>query len=391
MDMKQQLDEMIARCMKNGDFVGANAAVYRRGECLYSGSFGMADREAGRPMQPDAIFRIYSMTKPVTATAVMQLIERGVLHPELPVNWFIPAFSEPKVYAEDGTVRPASREIRVQDLLNMTSGLCYPNCLNKTQQDTASLFGRMEAARNAGKPMTTMEICRELGGIPLAFDPGTHWEYGTSADVLGGLVEAVTGQNYRDYLFEHIFEPLGMEDTDFYVPAEKLDRFTAAYERNAQNELVRDDGCYLGLNDYKTLPAFISGGAGLTSTIPDYAKFAGMLANDGVSDKGVRILSSRSVSYIRTPQVGGEGFRRDQQWDSLRGYDYGSLVRVLTDRAAAGTIANLGEFGWDGWTGTYFCVDPAEGLSIFFWIQLSCAGTSIPAKLMRNIVYGNLD
>ena len=378
--MKHKLDEMIGRCLQNGDFAGANATVYQKGRCLYNHSFGMADIENGIPMAEDTIFRIYSLTKPVTAVAVMQLIEAGKLHPEFPVGWFIPEFSGARVYEADGTVRPAARDIRVQDLLTMTSGLAYPNCNNPTQNDTASLFGEMDAARLTETPMDTLTVCRRLGQIPLQFDPGTEWDYGTSADVLGGLVEVVTGRNYRDYLIEHIFEPLGMTDTDFFVPPEKLGRFAASYERQEDGTLKRDDAPPLGLNGQRSLPAFISGGAGLTSTIRDYAKFANMLANGGTSYEGVRILNRRSVSYMATSQIA-----------PLNGYGYGCLVRVLADRTAAGTLATLGEFGWDGWTGTYFCVDPAEELCILFWIQLSYASTSIPAKLMRNIVYSSLE
>ncbi len=385
--MKQRIDDLIARDLKHGAFVGANAAVYRDGECLYSGSFGMADRENGIPMQSDSIFRIYSMTKPVTAAAVMQLVERGVLEPQFPISRYIPEFANPKVYNPDGTTRPASREITIQDLLNMRSGLPYPNCFNQTQKDTASFFGEMETRRDGDDPVDTMEFCRRMAGIPLEFDPGTQWDYGVSADILGGIVEAATGMPYREYLMKNIFEPLGMVDTDFYVPADKLHRFTAAYNFDENRNLLRDDGCYLGLNDYRTLPAFISGGAGLCSTISDYAKFANALANGGISKDGVRILSQKSVEYIRTPQVSPEQLA-PKGWDSLKGYAYGSLVRVLVNQAEFGTLANLGEFGWDGWTGTYFTVDPEEKLVIMFWIQVACAGTSDTAKLMRNITYG---
>lgn len=380
---------MITRCMNNGDFVGANAAVFRDSECIYDNSFGMADKEAGRKMTMDTIFRVYSMTKPVTAVAAMQLVEQGKLHLQFPVSWFFPEFADPAVYEPDGTTRPAKREILVQDLLNMTSGLPYSNCMTRSQQDVGALFVEMDKRRAEGRQIDTMEFCRLAGKIPLQFDPGTHWEYGISADILGGVIEHVSGMNYRDYLVENIFAPLGMDDTDFYVPENKTDRFAAAYKFD-ETGLVRDEDHFQGLNDYRTLNAFVSGGAGLVSTIGDYARFANALANGGISRDGVRILSRHSVDYIRTPQFGGEQFRKDQEWDSLKGYEYGSLVRVLTDRAAAGTIASPGEFGWDGWTGTYFCVDPAEKLVILFLIQTANAGTSTAVKLMRNIVYGNL-
>lgn len=387
--MKQKLDAMIEKALNSGDFVGANAAVYQAGKCLYLNSFGQADREATRPMTKDTIFRIYSMTKPVTAVAVMQLVERGLIHTDMPVDWILPEFRDFQVYGEDGKPHPARNVLRIQHLLNMQSGLPYPNCLTQTERDMASFFGDMEYFRETENAITTREFCRRAAKIPAEFEPGTHWKYGISADILGAVVEAVTGRNYRDYLMENIFDPLGMTDTDFYVHEDKQDRFAAAYEL-VDGKLVRDEKCHLGLNNYLTLPAFISGGAGLTSTVEDYAKFACTLANGGTSPDGVRILSPAAFDFIRTPQVAGEAFRADQDWDSLRGYDYGSLVRVLTDRKTAGTIANTGEFGWDGWTGTYFCVDPKEQLVIEFFIQVACAGTSQAAKLMRNIVYSEI-
>jgi len=390
--MKALLDAMINKSLKEKRFVGANAAVYRNYDCIYENSFGMADKEKNKSMQRDSIFRIYSMTKPVTAVAVMQLAEQGKLCPDFPVSWYLPEFADIKVYdAETGKARPARTELRVQHLLNMTSGMPYANCLNQTQKDVAAFYYEMEQKRDTPQALHLAEYCKKMAEIPLEFDPGTHWDYGTSADILGGIVQAVSGMDYRDYLFQNIFHPLGMTDTDFYVPEKKQDRFTQAYMPDENNNiLIPDKDCHLGLNDYKTLPAFISGGAGLCSTIPDYAKFATALANGGVSKTGIRIISEKALEYIRTPQVGGENFRKDQNWDSLRGYDYGCLVRVLTDKKTAGTIASLGEFGWDGWTGTYFCVDPAEKLVIFFWVQTACAGTTPEAKLMRNIVYGKI-
>ncbi len=387
--MKELLDAMIDRSMANGDFVGANAAVYKDGKCLYLNSFGMADREAGKPMTRDTIFRIYSMTKPVTAVAVLKLVEQGLIHPDMEVSWFLPEFRDLQVYGADGKPHRAQNPLRIQHLLNMQSGMPYPNCMNQTQIDTASLFGKMEAVRDTDKAYTTREIVSEIAKIPTEFEPGTHWDYGTSADILGALVEVVSGMPYRDFLHKNIFEPLGMTETDFYVHPDKQERFASAYEL-IDGKLVRDEKCHLGLNDYLSLPSFISGGAGLTSTIEDYAKFANTLANGGVSPDGVRILSPAAFRYMTTPQVKGDAFRADQDWDSLRGYDYGSLVRVLTDPKTFGTLANPGEFGWDGWTGTYFCADPKEHLTILFWIQVACAGTSQTAKLMRNIVYGSL-
>lgn len=387
-NLKKQLDRLFQSCA--GDFVGANAAVYQNGECIYANSFGLADRERNLPMQKDSIFRIYSMTKPVTAVAVMQLVEQGDLHPDFPVSWYLPEFSGLNVYdQESGAVRPATAELRVQHLLNMTSGMPYADRMNQAQKDVAEFYQEMEYRRDTDHPVNLAEYCSRIAEIPLESDPGTHWRYGTSADILGGIVQAVSGMDYREYLFQHIFQPLHMIDTDFYVPEEKQHRFTAAYAR-IEDKLVPDKHCYFGLNDFRTLPAFISGGAGLCSTIPDYAKFANALANGGVSSDGTRIISPKALEYLTMPQIDGESFRNDQQWDSLRGYAYGCLVRVLTDKSTAGTLANIGEFGWDGWTGTYFSIDPAENLVVFLWEQTACAGTTPALKRMKNILYSQL-
>lgn len=388
MNMKEKIDALIQNDLEKGCFVGANAAVFQNGRCLYSGSFGLADREKNIPMQPDTIFRIYSMTKPVTSAAVMQLAERGLIRTDQPVSDFFPTFANPQVYEADGTLRPAAREITIQHLLNMQSGLTYPGPNSPTQKDTASFFGKLDYLRMHGDALTTKQFCEEIGKIPLMFDPGTDWEYGVSADILGGIVETVTGMPYREYLKENIFLPLGMHDTDFYVPVEKQHRFAAAYEP-IDGKLVRDETTHLGLNDYLTLPAFISGGAGLCSTIADYCRFAEALAGGGITSDGVRILSSASIETMRTPHVSAE-MLIPKYWDSLQGYAYGNLVRVLVDPDAFHTIATPGEFGWDGWTGTYFCADPKENLTIFFWIQVACAGTSPTARNMRNLVYESL-
>lgn len=387
--MQEKLNALLERDLRNGQYIGANAAVYKNGICLYSGSVGYADREKAQPMTEDSIFRIYSMTKPVTSAAAMQLMEAGKLHPDDPVSYYFPGFAHAKIFAEDGSVQPAPRDITVRDLLNMTSGLPYANITNPTQRAVDLLYKEMEARRDTDDAVDLEEYCERMAQIPLEFAPGSHWDYGTSADILGGVIQKASGTEYRQYLMDHILGPLGMTDTDFYVAKSKQSRFAAAY-CFSEAGLVRDDGCYLGLNDFHSLPAFISGGAGLCSTITDYAKFACTLAQGGISPEGVRILSPAAVQYLRTPQVYGEGFRKDQQWESLQGYAYGNLVRILMDPAQAGTLATPGEFGWDGWTGTYFCADPAEQLVILFWIQVACSGTSRTAKCMRNIVYANL-
>ena len=246
--MTRQIDTLLAEDLAQGAYAGAATAVYQNGKCLYFGVSGYSDREAGRQMTPDTIFRIYSMTKPVTAAAVMQLMERGLLHPDQPLSEILPEFTHMQIAAADGTLRPAAEPIRIRHLLTMQSGLPYAGDQTPAECAADGFFQKLAAMQAAGERYTTRDVCRGIAGCPLAFEPGTHWLYGTSADVLGGVVEAVAGMTYREYLQAHIFRPLGMDDTDFWVPPEKQERFAAAYAPQ-DGVLVRDEKCYFALND----------------------------------------------------------------------------------------------------------------------------------------------
>lgn len=370
--------------------VGAAICVLHHGEIVYRKEYGEADKEKQIPMKPDAIFRCYSMTKPITSVAVMILVEQGLLSLSDPVSLYLPGFKNQKVYTPDGLI-PVKREACIQDLMDMTAGLTYPD----TSFPAGSIMQEMIDAyyKNIenGKPTSTYDLANLIGQQPLEFQPGEGWRYSFCADVLGAVIEVVTGKRYIDYLKEEIFNPLGMTDTDFYVPEEKQDRFMQFYQYMPETETL--EPCtwqHLGLS-YMHLkqPAFESGGAGLVSTVDDYAKFVKMMMNKGTYGN-VRILGRKTVecmtcNHLNKTQLKG------YDWDSLKGYGYANLMRCMVDVGAAESLGSVGEYGWDGWLGSYLCIDPEEDLAIIYVIQ-KCGGNGYrDVQVIRNIVYSALD
>lgn len=380
--MKNKIDKIIDSAVKNGEAVGVSCSVFRNGSQVYSGCFGFADKEKKVPMKNDTIVRLFSLSKPVTAVAAMILMERGIISPDDSVSKFIPEFSEIS-YVENEQVLPCTAEMKISHLLNMTSGLPYADNWGRSVKACGKLFDEIVAGQNGGTELTTSEICRKAAKIPLLFKPGEKWFYGISADVLGGVIEAASGVKFGEFLKKYIFDPLEMNDTGFYVPTEKSERFSTLYSWQ-ENGLAHDYNNYLGLTDYKQPPAFESGGAGLVSTIVDYSKFARMLANKGEFN-GVRLLSEKTFRFMTSPQL------NDQQltgiWDKLSGYNYGCLVRVLENPDISQIKTFKGEFGWDGWTGTFFAADPANNITILYFTQVSGAATTRQAKMICNEVY----
>lgn len=389
--MKSDIKAAIERGIAESKLVGACVGVYCDGKPLYEAAIGNADREKAVPMKKDTLFRMFSMTKPVTATAVMQLWERGVIGLTDPLCWYIPEFSGMMV-AEGDKLVPAKRDILIKDLLNMTSGIPYPDCWNESQKCAAKIYDEINDRLSTDSPMSTMEFCRKMGSVPLMFQPGAEWAYGASADILGGVVERVADIPYDEYLRKNIFQPLGMNDTDFWVHEEKRDRFAQLYIwDNEKGGLRIEPDPHLGMNDYLTKPALISGGAGLVSTLSDYASFANTLANGGMNpEKGVRLIGERTWKYMKSAQLTTDQ-QASVQWESLIGHSYGNLMRVLTEPNDFVTNAPAGEFGWDGWTGTYMTVCPEHKLSIVYLIQNCGAGVSDVVRKIRTIVYGAVD
>lgn len=369
--------------------VGAAICILEHGKEVYRKEYGYADKEKNIPMKPDAIFRCYSMTKPITAVAVMILVERGLLSLSDPASKYIPGFQNQKVYTPDGLI-PAEREVTIQDLMTMTAGVCYPDASFPAGDYMEQVQQEYYREIQEGKVITTYELANRIGAQPLAFQPGTRWLYSFCADVLGAIVEVVSGKRYSDFLKSEIFHPLGMVDTDFYVPEEKQDRFMQFYQYMPETQTL--EPCtwqHLCLSHmHLKKPDFESGGAGLVSTIDDYSKFVKMMMNGG-SYNNVRILGQKTVKSMSVNQL-TDAQREGMDWTELKGYGYGSLMRQMIHPEIAESLGSKGEFGWDGWLGSYLSIDPVEDLAIIYVIQ-KCGGNGYrDIQVIRNIVYSSL-
>ena len=369
--------------------VGAAICIIKDGKEVYRNEYGEADKENHIPMERNSIFRCYSMTKPITAVAVMTLVEKGVIALSDPVSNFIPSFKNQTVLTKKGYV-PAKREVVIQDLLNMTAGLTYPDASFPAGKEMQNMIDKYYADVEAGNPISTYDLAVLIGEQPLEFQPGEGWRYGFCADVLGAVIEVVTGKTYGEYLKETIFEPLGMTETDFYVPIEKQNRFMQNYQYMPETQTM--EPCtwqHLGLTYmHKKKPAFESGGAGLVSTVGDYSRFVRMMMRDGCYG-GVRILGRKSIEHMHINQLTPQQMKM-YDWEALRGYGYGDLMRHMIDVPASYGLGSEGEFGWDGWLGSYVAMDPAEDLAIIYVIQ-KCGGNGYrDVQLLRNIIYSAL-
>ena len=379
-ELTSALQAVLDRSVAAGEIAGANLLVLRHGEELLYVQSGFADLENRLPYRRDTIARLYSMSKPVTAAAAMILLQRGLLDLEQPLGELFPSFRGSVVW-ENGKKVPARREIVVGDLLNMTSGLPYPGT-DEAGQEAAGVFEELDSRLYGENPMSTLELTERLGACGLAFHPGDRWMYGTSADVLGAVIEKVSGQKFGAFLEENLFAPLGMVDTGFYVPAEKQHRLAQVYQQGSPDMAIYETNnlgiCYT----MHRAPAFESGGAGLVSTADDYAKFAAMLIRGGDG-----ILSPAAVAHMTKSRLlpwQQESLWRS--WEGMAGYGYGSLMRILEEPGMAKILGWQGEYGWDGWLGCYFCNSPKNGISIVMTCQRRDAGTMPVTRKMRNVL-----
>ncbi len=356
----QLLQNTLSRFVSSGQIAGCAVRVLRKDDILFEGSFGYADIEKKVKMSSEnTIFPIASMSKVITVAGVMQLYEQGLFKMWDPVSEYLPGFKSPKIAKEnpDGTyeIVDAGGEVTMRQLFTMTSGVPYG------WGDTAAGRIRIEKEKEymaSGEPFPgTVEYANLVGQLPLAFEPGEKWMYGFSIDVLGAVLEVLTGRSLGEYLKENIFDPLGMKDTGFFVPAENHSRIATLYHIN--EGLKPDQRNYPAAK-----PEFESGGGGLFSTVPDYSRFAQMLLHGGTLD-GVRILGRKTVDLISTDHLTPEQ-RKSDSWDTQRGYGYGLGVRVMTNPELAGINGSVGEWGWDGAFGNWFCVDPKESLTCVY-------------------------
>lgn len=370
--------------------VGAAICILEHGKEVYRKEYGEADKEKHIPMKPDAIFRCYSMTKPITSVAVMILVEKGLLSLSDPVSKYIPGFQDQKVYTPEGLI-PAEREVTIQDLMDMTAGVCYPDASFPAGAYMEEVQQQYYKEIEEGKTITTYELANRIGAQPLAFQPGTRWLYSFCADVLGAVIEVISGMRYSDYLKKEIFIPLGMVDTDFYVPEEKQHRFMQFYQYMPETQTMEPcNWQHLCLSHmHLKKPDFESGGAGLVSTIDDYSRFVQMMMNKGIYN-GIRILGRKTVEWMTRNHL-NEQQRSSLDWEALKGYGYGNLMRQMIHPELAESLGSKGEFGWDGWLGCYVAMDPEEDLAIIYVIQ-KCGGNGYrDIQVIRDIVYSSLD
>lgn len=389
-ELSQKLERLIETAVEKEEIAGANIVVIRDGQEMAFAAGGYADIEAGKKYERDTIARLYSMTKPVTSAAAMLLMERGLLDPGAFVEEFLPGFHN-AIVASGGKLVPTVRPVRICDLLNMTSGLMYGGDVTSVcSMETEKLFDRIKEHLYLEDAMTTQEVANRLGLIPLQFQPGESFQYGTSADVLGAVIEVISGKTFGEFLKEEFFEPLDMEDTAFYVPENKQERLAKVYQRTEQGlELYTEN--HLGImNAMKQVPAFESGGAGLVSTLDDYAKFASMLLQEG-SYQGKQILKPQTVHYMTDGSLmSWQQEVLDQCWEGIRGYTYANLLRIQKEPGKSPMFTSIGEYGWDGWLGAYFCNSPKDRLTMLLTMQLKDAGTTSLTRRLKNVIWSEL-
>ena len=354
------LQDTLSRFVDEGKIAGCVVRVMKDDEVRYEGSFGYADIENKvRMSSENMIFPIASMSKVITVTGIMQLYEQGLFKMWDKVSDYLPGFKNPKIAKDkpDGSyeIVDAKGEVTMRQLFTMTSGVPYG------WGDTAAGRIHMEKEKEweeSGKPEPeTVDYVNLVGQLPLAFEPGERWMYGFSIDVLGAVIEVLSGKTLGEYLKENIFDPLNMKDTGFFMPKEKFDRTATLYHIN---EGMKPEERWYGTEK----PSFESGGGGLFSTVRDYSRFAQMLLHGGTLD-GVRILGRKTIDLISTDHLTPEQ-RKTDSWDTQRGYGYGLGVRVMTNPELAGINTSVGEWGWDGAFGNWFCVDPKEKLTCVY-------------------------
>jgi CubicO group peptidase (beta-lactamase class C family) len=370
-EVLDRIDPEMQELIDGGRTAGVMTLVARRGTVVHWEAHGW--RVLGEdPLERDDIFRIYSMTKPVTSVAVMMLVEEGRLSLDTPLADVLPAFRGQQVQ-DEGRLRPPASPVRIRHLLSHTAGLGYGD-IGRTPVDSLYREARLGVWGTAGDLEETVNA---IARLPLIFDPGTRWSYGMGVDVLGRVVEVVSEMPLDDFFRTRIFEPLDMDDTGFWVPAAKLDRFAAAYGPGQGGLRVIESP----MDGQHTRPAtWLSGGGGLTSTASDYLRFAQMLLNEGELD-GARLLRTETVRLMR----------RNHLPDALVPIPIGGAEQGFGLGFAVSMGEHAGSYRWLGIAGTYFWIDPAEELVVFAWNQLRPSGGAPIERVMADIVYEALD
>ena len=371
------------RYIEPGKIAGALTLVARRGEIAHFFALGEMDAERGKPMRQDTIFRIYSMSKPITSVALMTLYEEGHFQLDQPVHDFIPAWSELGVWRTGAhpnftTTHPV-RPMTVRDLLSHQSGLTYGFHLRHPVDAAYRALAIMNRPGDLALPDDTLaETAAKLAEVPLLFSPGTAWNYSVSTDMCGYLVEVISGNAFDAYLQDRLFGPLGMVDTGFHVPDEKLDRFAACYAPTPEGgRELQDDP---ETSAYRRPPRLLSGGSGLVSTADDYFRFCQMLLHGGELD-GARILSRKTIDLMTLNHLpGGQDLAAVAppglfSEAAMAGTGFGLGFSVLFDLSRAQITGSVGQYAWGGAASTAFWIDPVEEVVVVFLTQLRPSST----------------
>jgi CubicO group peptidase (beta-lactamase class C family) len=386
-DRLRRLDAHFAPYVDDGRLPGWLLLVSRRGEIAHLSAYGARDIASGAPVQTDTLFRIYSMSKPITSVAAMMLYEEGAFELTDPVSRFIPSFADMRVYergtAAEPVTRPAAQPMLMWHLLTHTSGMVY----GFQQAGVVDEIYR-DAGFDRGTPrgLDLAAAVDRLAGLPLLFEPGTQWNYSVATDVLGRVIEVLSGQPLDRFLAERIFEPLGMTDTGFSADAGESDRMASLYIPDANKRAVPLDTRGA---EYRA-PRFLSGGGGLISTAGDYHRFTQMLLRGGELD-GVRLLGPRTLAYMTRNHLPGgadlDEFGRPVFAEvSYGGMGFGLGFSVVQDPAKTRTLVSEGEFSWGGAASTVFWVDPVEQVTCVFLTQLLPSSTHPIRSQLRQLV-----
>jgi CubicO group peptidase (beta-lactamase class C family) len=399
------LDEHIQRYMSSGMPAGALTVVYHKGQIAHWSARGLRDRERGKPITDDTIFRIYSMTKPIASVALMQLYERGLVQLDDPVHRYIPSWEQLRVYQSGSypelQTTPCERAMTVRDLLSHQSGLTYgyapvPGPQPGRQRGTTAVAAAYRQVAIGRTDCTLQHMIDALSELPLEFSPGTAWNYSISTDVVGYLVEIISGQRFDSYLEEQIFEPLGMRDTGFWVRPDRADRLATSYASSATGDGIEvfDDAA---TSQFLREPTFLSGGGGLVSTAGDYLRFCQMLLGNGQLD-GARIIGRKTLELMTKNHLTGNRSIAAAvfgEYDpKYAGTGFGLGFAVGLDTADAQISGTPGQYYWSGAAGTFFWIDPVEELAVVFMTQYmawSPAPRYNVARELRAIIYGALE
>lgn len=382
-----RIDRRLGRYVDEGRMAGWQVVVSRRGQVAYTSSYGRRDVAANRPIEPDTLYRIYSMTKPVTAVAAMILVEQGELLLTDPISKWLPEFAQPRVYLGGSdlapSTRPATEPIRLWHLLTHTAGLAYGFLRG---HPVSMMYLNAGLNELGGTGATLAQLSERWAELPLMFEPGSEWQYSVALDVLGRLVEVVAGQPFDAFVQQHVLDPLGMSETFFTVPESLRDRVAELYL--ATPEGFRSAG---PMAEGAFTAGWPSGGAGLTSSPYDYWRFTQLLAGGGAFD-GVRLLAPGTVRLMTSNFLPGNAdlasFGRPLFAESpMNGVGFGLSMSVTIDVAKAAMAASVGDFGWGGLASTSFTVDPALELTYELYTQLVPSSTLPLRPLLRQLVH----